>query len=73
MIPEFAISKRRSLISKITESKGAINYIIDADDYWYPTFLEEMFERINSFPDIKVFSAAIEIETSKTYFQHTMQ
>lgn len=50
--------------------KAQSNYIsfIDADDYWHPTFLEEMYEKINCFPDIKVFSAAIEIETSKTIF-----
>jgi hypothetical protein len=32
---------------EITESKSTINYIsfVDADDYWYPTFLEEMFEK----------------------------
>jgi len=43
------------------------NYItfIDADDYWYPDFLQEMFENSNRFPELKVFSAAIEIETSK--------
>ena len=50
--------------------KAQSNFIsfIDADDFWYPTFLEEMFEKINRFPDIKVFSAAIEIETSKSTF-----
>ncbi|PWA07201.1 glycosyltransferase family 2 protein [Flavobacterium psychrotolerans] len=37
---------------------------IDADDYWYPNFLQEMFENINRFSNQKVFSAAIEIETS---------
>lgn len=47
--------------------KAQSNYItfIDADDYWYPTFLQEMFENINRFAELKVFSAAIEIETSK--------
>jgi len=47
--------------------KAQSNYItfIDADDYWYPSFLQEMFENINRFPELKVFSAAIEIETSK--------
>lgn len=51
-------------------AKVQSNYIsfIDADDYWYPTFLEEIFGKINRFPDIKVFSAAIEIETSKRTF-----
>jgi glycosyltransferase involved in cell wall biosynthesis len=50
--------------------KAQSNYIsfIDADDYWYPTFLEEMFARITNFPDIKVFSAAIEIETPRSIF-----
>jgi glycosyltransferase involved in cell wall biosynthesis len=38
---------------------------IDADDYWCPNFLQVMFENITKFPELKVFSAAIEIETSK--------
>lgn len=48
-------------------AKAQSNYItfIDADDYWYPDFLQNMFENVHRFPDIKVFSAAIEVETSK--------
>ncbi|MBB4803018.1 glycosyltransferase involved in cell wall biosynthesis [Flavobacterium nitrogenifigens] len=38
---------------------------LDADDYWYPTFLETMFENISKVPNQKVFSAAIEFDTSK--------
>jgi len=47
--------------------KAQSDYItfIDADDFWYPNFLEEMFENIAHFPELKVFSAAIEVETSK--------
>ena len=47
--------------------KSQSNYIsfIDADDYWYPDFLEEMFKIIQNYPQQKAFSAAIEIETSK--------
>ncbi len=47
--------------------KAQSNYItfIDADDYWYPCFLQKMFENIHRFPELKVFSAAIEVETSK--------
>lgn len=47
--------------------KAQSNYIsfIDADDYWYPDFLEEMFKIIQNYPQQKAFSAAIEIETSK--------
>ncbi len=50
--------------------KANCNYItfIDADDYWYPNFLEEMFEKVNRFPNLRVFSAAIEVETSKKVF-----
>lgn len=51
--------------------KAKSNYIafIDADDYWYPNFLNEMFKNINSHPELKVFSIAIEIETSKKNLQ----
>lgn len=38
---------------------------LDADDYWYPGFLKTMFENISKEPDQKVFSAAIEFDTSK--------
>lgn len=57
------VSSARNFGIEIAKS----NYItfIDADDYWYPNFLQEMFGYINKFPEQKVFSAAIEIETSK--------
>ena len=47
--------------------KANANFItfLDADDYWYPTFLETMFENISKFPEYKVFSAAIEFDTAK--------
>lgn len=38
---------------------------LDADDYWYPTFLETMFYSISKLPNQKVFSAAVEFNTSK--------
>ncbi len=49
---------------------AAASYItfIDADDYWYPNFLEEMVSSIEQFPDQHIFSAAIEVETEKTVF-----
>ena len=50
----------------IEKAKSDYITFIDADDYWYPDFLEEMFNKINLFPELKVFSSAIEIETSKT-------
>jgi glycosyltransferase involved in cell wall biosynthesis len=47
--------------------KASANYItfIDADDYWYPDFLKVMYENITNLSDYKVFSAAIEVDTSK--------
>lgn len=47
--------------------KSETQYItfLDADDYWYPNFLQEMFENINRYAEQKVFSAAIEIETTR--------
>lgn len=51
-------------------AKAQSDYItfIDADDFWYPNFLQEMFENIARFTELKVFSAAIEVETSKKVF-----
>lgn len=51
-------------------NKANSNFItfLDADDYWYPNFLAVMHEAISSFPEQKVFSGAIEIETSKKTF-----
>lgn len=50
--------------------KATADYItfIDADDYWHTEFLETIHQKTIRFPDNKVFSAAIEIETSKKIF-----
>lgn len=47
--------------------KATSEYItfLDADDFWYPTFLETMFGLISKVSEQKVFSAAIEVDTSK--------
>lgn len=41
---------------------------MDADDFWYPEFLDTMAQTIHRFPEQNVFACAIEIETSKTVF-----
>lgn len=50
--------------------KSQADYIcfLDADDYWYPNFLQTIKVTINDFPDQKVFATAIEIETTKRVF-----
>lgn len=53
--------------------KATTDYIcfLDADDYWYPTFLETMQRYSSKLPKQKVFAAAIEIETkNKTIPAH---
>ncbi|PAM95555.1 glycosyl transferase [Flavobacterium sp. IR1] len=58
-------------------TKASANYIafLDADDYWYPEFLETMHHYCNLLPDQNIFTAAIEIETSKNIFpaQYSIQ
>ncbi|MBK8600021.1 MAG: glycosyltransferase family 2 protein [Flavobacterium sp.] len=51
-------------------TKATANFItfIDADDFWYPNFLEEMASAIGRFPNHRIFSAAIEVETQKVVF-----
>lgn len=53
--------------------KSHADYItfLDADDYWYPDFLEEMYASIAEFPDQRIFSGAIEIENSKNIIPST--
>jgi len=41
---------------------------IDADDYWYPEFLETMYSSIQKFPSEQVFSAAIEVASPKQVY-----
>lgn len=57
--------------------KATANFIclLDADDYWYPNFLETMHNYIRKFPEQKVFAAAYEIETADKIFpaQYSIQ
>lgn len=50
--------------------KATAPYIcfLDADDYWYPDFLEEYHKTIQQHSDYKVFSSAIEIEVANRIF-----
>lgn len=52
----------------LTEANADFVAFLDADDYWYPSFLETMHHYCTLFPKQKVFAAAFEIETSKKVF-----
>lgn len=52
----------------LTEANTDFVAFLDADDYWYPSFLETMHHYCTLFPKQKVFAAAFEIETSKKVF-----
>ncbi|WP_296146712.1 glycosyltransferase [uncultured Flavobacterium sp.] len=52
----------------IKKATGKYITFLDADDIWKIDFLEEMTSLIASFPEQKVFSAAIEIEIGERIF-----
>jgi len=52
----------------IAVAKSDYITFLDADDYWYPEFLEVMKQNVADFPNASVFSAAIEKQTSKGIF-----
>jgi glycosyltransferase involved in cell wall biosynthesis len=51
-------------------AKASADFIcfLDADDYWFPNFLETINQYIQKFPKESVFACAIEIETNKKTF-----
>lgn len=52
----------------IEKAKGEIICFLDADDYWYPNFLETIKTAIEKNPKQLVFACAIEIETQNKIF-----
>lgn len=52
----------------IAKATAAYICFLDADDYWYPTFLESIHFYATKFPDQNVWATAIEIETQNNCF-----
>lgn len=52
----------------ITFANANFIAFLDADDYWYPDFLKVMFDYCTRFINQKVFTTAIEVETSENTF-----
>jgi glycosyltransferase involved in cell wall biosynthesis len=52
----------------IDKAKGDYICFLDADDYWFPAFLETMSQYIQKLPKQKVFACAIEVETKNKTF-----
>lgn len=53
----------------ITMAKADYIAFLDSDDFWYPDFLQTMHRNISRYGNqYKVFSSAIEIETSRNVF-----
>lgn len=55
------VSKARNF--GLSKAKSEFICFLDADDYWYPTFLETFFSIIEKYPHQKVFTSLKEIET----------
>lgn len=53
----------------ITLANANFVAFLDADDYWHQDFLKVMFDYCTRFIKIKVFTTAIEVETSNKTFQ----
>lgn len=52
----------------IDKATGDYICFLDADDYWFPAFLETMNHYIQKLPEQKVFASAIEVETKNKTF-----
>ena len=62
-----------SAARNFTIQQAEANYIalMDADDYWYPFYLEEQNRLLNEFPNESVFATATEIKRNGKTFKNT--
>lgn len=62
-----AAGARNAAISKAQNKYIAL---LDADDYWYPFYLEEQNKSIEAYPEESVFATATQIKRNKTIFDN---
>ncbi len=55
----------------IEKASGKMIAFLDADDYWFPNHLQNLFELGEMFPEQKVFANAIQVQTGKKIFNAT--
>lgn len=53
----------------IEKSKGKLVAFLDADDYWFPSHLEELVNLYYNFPDCGMYCSRYKIKTTKNHFQ----
>src|SRR5690606_14744865 len=54
----------------IQQAKSEYIALMDADDYWYPFYLEEQNRLLNDFPNESVFATATEIKRNGKIFKN---
>lgn len=55
----------------VKQAKSEYIALMDADDYWYPFYLEEQNKLINEFPKESVFATATEVKRNGKTFPNT--
>ena len=55
----------------IQQAKAKHIALMDADDYWYPFYLEEQNQLLNEFPNESVFATATEIKRNGKTFKNS--
>lgn len=53
----------------IEKSKGKLIAFLDADDYWFPHHLQELFDLYHNYPGCGIYCSRYKIRVAKNHFQ----